>query len=91
TIQDLKAPKTLGNGNVIPYYHCAESRSYLTPFCSQSRKTACVRCWPISLTHGQACTAPKHLITVGLVEPFRVVEIKGLSWTWTSKLGLGQF
>ncbi|KAI1058097.1 hypothetical protein LB506_000684, partial [Fusarium annulatum] len=78
TIQDPKTPKTLGNGNVIPYYHCAE-------------KTACVRRWPISLTHGQACTAPKHLITVEPVEPFRVVEIEGLSWTWTSKLGLGQF
>lgn len=24
TIQDPKTPKTLGNGNVIPYYHCAE-------------------------------------------------------------------
>jgi hypothetical protein len=34
-----------------------------------------VRRWPISLTHGQACTAPKHLITVEPVEPFRVVKI----------------
>ncbi|KAK2487466.1 hypothetical protein H9L39_01393 [Fusarium oxysporum f. sp. albedinis] len=46
TIQDPKTPKTLGNGNVIPYCHCAE-------------------------------------IVGG-------INNQGLSWTWTSKLGLGQ-